>query len=356
VANGPAGLIAALSVAVYPDADRLFARQGITAPNGWNSTAAGVDVYAANPECAANKGAPSTMAPTTLVTTGGTTPAPPPAANPTPTMDANDAAKLAAERAAIEAKMAASGSSGTIVPDACLRQPPAIERSYTWAQLGLEPELQALVQGRLYVYSSADGQTFTPVAPAGIPAIGGGSLGGLIGSADGYRLFMTEAMSSIAREAFSADGRSWNVTGSFDGWVQNAGHIGTGPAAVVSDRQGASLLTGAPDGGWSSASISAALQASGSGANTSMGPAALGPLGFVGLGMGDGGTENMSVVESVDGRTFSVHHLSDLGVAGRYEPLGVTMNADAVVIRLGAASTGTDPTPLTQRLLVGTRT
>lgn len=353
VANGPAGLIAALSVAVYPDADRLFVKKGISAPNGWSSTPTGVDVYQSNPDCAMYHGAPSSTPPTTAAdpvapaASGTTVP------TPTPTMDAMDAAKLEAERAAIEAK---GGASGTIVPpESCMRKEPAIEKTYTWAELGLEPELQALLPGRLFIYSSADGQSFTPVAPAGVPSVGGGYVGGLVGSADGYRLFITEAMSNIAKEAFSADGRTWTVTGSFDGWVQNAGHIGTGPAAVVGDKQGTSLLTAAPDGGWITTSISRALQAAGEPANVSVGPAALGPMGFVGLGLGSSGTDDMSIVESTDGRTFSVRHLRDLGVSDQYDPLGITMNADAVVIRLGTAPTPSAPAPLTQRLLVGTR-
>ena len=37
---------------------------------------------------------------------------------------------------------------------------PKVHATYTWDELGLDPELQALIEGRTYVYRTSDGEHF----------------------------------------------------------------------------------------------------------------------------------------------------------------------------------------------------
>ena len=37
---------------------------------------------------------------------------------------------------------------------------PKVHATYTWDELGLDPDLQALIEGRTYVYRTSDGEHF----------------------------------------------------------------------------------------------------------------------------------------------------------------------------------------------------
>ena len=359
VAHGPAGLIAVVSVTAAPDAQPLLAAKGTEAPNGYGTTAAGVEVYAANTECAVAMGKPlpaPTMVPTTVPADPALGAMPPTTAAPSA---AEDARKLELEQAIAAKDTASSDPTGTALPPAaCRKEHPDVAMTYTWAQLGLAPELQALLAGEVHAYASTDGAAFTELTSGPLAGVTGGAPE-LVGSADGYRLLTSSNWSSTLAQTFSADGRTWTPTGSIDGWVQSSGHLGGASAVAVNGQSGLSILTAAPGGGWNTINLSAAIAAQAGGQSTYFPAMALGPLGLVAVASAqDGEHQRVLVVESVDGHAFTVRPLGNLGVAGDLVPLGVSMNADAVVVRLTKPNTSGDPStgPIPpQRLLVGTR-
>jgi hypothetical protein len=284
ITHGPNGVLAAVTVAAYPNVERLL--PGVSFPNGWQINGDGVDIFAVQ--------------------------------------------------------------NGEQV------KPAPIAEHRTWDELGLEPELRALVGGEVHLYSSTNGSTFEEIDASGVS---GNYLGGLIGSADGYRMLV--GRDAAVHQLWSADGRSWSSTGpDLEGWVQTVGLLRGTPTAVIGTQRGASLLTATSGGGWAVTDLFAASGVPNPGGQVWLQTAAIGPLGLVGVvGTGDGEHAATSVIESADGRTFTSHSLEDLGADATSMVGGIAMNADAVTLRIlpsGRTDASDKRVPLgPQRLLVG---
>ena len=318
VTSGPKGLVAAVTVVARPDVDALLAAHGDSG-KPFATSATGVDVYRANGPAMTGKAACL--------------------ANPSTTVPGADA------------------TTNQTVPDSvCGKETPEVDHSYTWAQLGLDPTLQALLGGEVHVYASADGSTFDEV---GRPDGANATVGALIGGSDGYRMLMYDGLGSVLHPYWSPDGRTWTSSGAdVEGMVQTSGLLAGSPAAVIEDNAGSSLLLAAPGGGWTSSDLLAATGANGSSA-VGLSSASIGPLGLVAT-FADGGVDNDAyVVDSADGRTFDRHRLSEIDGGGDWSTTGSSVSADAVTLRLvPALKPGADPATLPvgpQRLVVGIR-
>jgi hypothetical protein len=233
---------------------------------------------------------------------------------------------------------------------------PIIERSYTWDELGIDPELRSLMAGEVHLYRSADGAQFQEVTA---PAVDG-YLAGLVGGDDGYRL-LTGSLREGVHQLFSADGETWTSSGAdLSGWVLTSGSLAGTPAAVVTTDSGATLLTAAPGGGWDALDLMGAVGVTSSASRPAgVVTAGVGPLGLIAVVSADGTPANTFVVDSADGRRFTTHSIAELAGAGDWSIAGVAMNADAATVRLMPAAKPSDgttfpPPPGPQRLLVGT--
>ncbi|MEO7555874.1 MAG: hypothetical protein ABIV94_04630, partial [Acidimicrobiales bacterium] len=231
-------------------------------------------------------------------------------------------------------------------------------RTVTWAELGVAPEVAALVSGRLHVYTSTDGGAFAPVT---LPAGGSAQSATAMPDGDGYRIVTANSADETMHTLISSDGVSWADAGApVDGWVQTSGQLGGRPALVVANKDSISLLLATSDGGWSSTDLNGVAGVSGSPGSLT---AAIGPLGVVAtITEGDVSTPTTTVIASTDGVTFETHHLADLAGDGDWYPMGVAVSADAMTIRMLPSgfytATNTDRLPADagpQHLVVGTR-
>jgi hypothetical protein len=307
IASGPQGIVAAISVTAMPNIQALLPAATMAA--GWNVTAAGVDIYA---PCASDMQSISSSY------------GPP----PTNTVDCPKD-----------------------------QQHPPIEKSYTWDELGVDPALRALIGGQVHLYRSQDGSTFEEVAAPGVD----GYVANLSASGDGYRMLTSGMLAPGGlRPYYSADGATWTATddAGFDGWVIASGLLQGQPAVLLESMNGVELLTARSGGGWlHPVAVSGGLDTPKDGGKPlGLQAAVIGPLGVAAV-FSNG--DQTFISESADGRHYTTHALRDIGGDGSWYAAGISMSADAVVVRLvPAPAPGSDPStspvPGPQRLLVGT--
>ena len=286
----------------------------------WQWTDTGVTVYKVAPPC----------------TIGSTTPAP----------------KLAVkERCDAQAKAA--------VPRDAEGNGPVVA-TYTYKDLGIDPELQGLVKGRTYAYVTDGGTTF---APATLPGDASGWGSRVLADASGYEMFLghSSPKSSTTDVLHSVDGHTWTLASPLPGSVIDAGLLSGRPAVSLSDNDGHTTVRAEQaDGSWQVLDLAQAIPAGPAGSNTYVGDVAFGPLGMAATVVtvdGKGaGSPTSYVVHSRDGSHLSVLAVSDKA-PGKLVPVGLTVSADAIVVRLGDAPSGNPgTTPPTQTVLVGTPT
>jgi hypothetical protein len=311
ITSGPHGVVAAVTVVAMPDLAPLLPADAQT--SGWQMNATGVDVFAPEPGCDPAKGIASSSS---------------------------------------ESSPPSTASASTI--GACASKQPTVAKSYTWDELGIDPALRQLVGGQVHLYTSSDGGSFEEIPN---PGIDGGYTADLIAGRDSYRLLVSGAFNGAIQPYSSPDGVTWTKSGStFDGWIAASGTLAGNPVVVLDSVNGPEILSATPDGGWTApAGLSAALRlpgASGPGVQS----AVIGPLGIAMVVLAG---DTSYLVESTDGRQFTTRPVQDVAGPGSWIPDGITMNPDAVIVRLmPAMAPGSDPSatpvPGPQRLLVGT--
>jgi hypothetical protein len=226
---------------------------------------------------------------------------------------------------------------------------PKVKGFYGWDELGLDPELQALIGGQTYVYASDDGSTFEPATlPDGVRGWGGQ----LVATDDGYRLYVAEAdpSSSSTQVLRSADGHTWTTATTLPGSPQSAGLLGGRPAVGLWGAEGLLVQVEQGDGSYVTLDLLSAVD----GADGTAGVAdlAFGPLGLAALVWADDSGNSSHIVHSVDGTSLSSVALSDH--LGRVIPMGITVSADAILVRVDGPSDDNPATLPTQQVLVGT--
>lgn len=253
----------------------------------------------------------------------------------------------------IDEPVASESSSGSMVCEQVMRDTTS-ETHYTWAELGLDPELESLVDGQLHLFSSEDGTAFVEV-----PAPFSGSPAGLVADGDGFELFLsaTSADRLDVSALRSADGTTWAAEGApVEGYLLGAGLLDGHIAAVIEtfeqDTPRLVLRQRGADGSWLSTEPPMPASRYGSYSNV-----AFGPLGLALLGMTyDEPTDRTEVflVHSGDGRAFSTVPLDDLLGDQALSHAGVEVTADAIFVRMSPprAEIG-EPLP-PQTVLVGT--
>jgi len=235
------------------------------------------------------------------------------------------------------------------------------DHSYTWEELGLDPEVRALITGRTYLYASDDGTTFQPVA---IPGETSGWGSSLVAGPEGYVLFVggsyTAGTPSVTHVYRSADGHSWSDGGTLPGSTSNAGLLGDRPAVALFEEDGGmSVRVSQPDGSWSHLDLSSALSAATNPLERWTSYVAFGPLGVAALvseqPIGSEGMPLTFLVHSTDGTTVSAVSLDEaLPERSVIAAEGLRVTADAIIVRMNDGPDGSQSTPPTQTLFIGT--
>lgn len=301
-------LVASVVVTANPDVEALL--PGVADPSaGWEVTPDGVTVYEMTP-CPSTETCDARV-PTTIVE------------------GESGAVRMAGDPEPMQPKVAAT---------------------YTWDELGLDPELRALIGGRTYVYAADDGSSFEP---ATLPDEARGWGGHLLATEDGYRLFLGQPGRDTAttRILRSEDGHTWTEAGTLPGSPQSAGMLGGRPAvALYGIDGGVDVLVNQPDGGWNPLDLLAAV--GGADDEHGVGEVTFGPLG-VAATVWTEDTPGGHIVHSLDGSAVSAIAVAD-HLDGAFSVMGVSVSADAILVRVDGPPDDDPSTPPTQQVLVGT--
>jgi hypothetical protein len=305
-------LVASVVVSANPDVEALL--PGVADPNaGWEVTPEGVTVYELVP-CEGTQSPDCVNEPS----------------SPTTVVDGKSGAvRMAGEPEPMQSKVRAT---------------------YTWDELGLDPELRALIGGRTYAYASDDGATFVEAA---LPGDTSGWSGQVLATGDGYRLFLGGGgASATTRILQSADGHTWTAAGTLAGSPQSAGLLGGQPAvALFGEDGGLQVVVHRADGSWTPLDLVAAVD--GADRSTGVGEVAFGPLGVAAVVWRDGSPGGVHIVHSVDGTTVSSIAVADhIDRAGAV--VGLSVSADAILVRVDGPPDDDPATPPVQQVLVGT--
>jgi hypothetical protein len=230
---------------------------------------------------------------------------------------------------------------------------PIVHATYTWNELDLDPELEDLVNGRTYVYSTSDGASFErSTLPDGVT----GTTAQAVATSDGYTVFVGDWAPDQATTTVltSTDGAAFaDAPGSpLPGGLAAAGVLADRPAVALFDAGGATAIQlHQPDGSWADIPLA---DNRGSG-----GEVAFGPLGFAAVVWEPVAGSDATVphlVHSPDGVNLSSVSLEDeLGTATP-NVIGLTVTADAIFVRVGGPVDDDPSTPPVQQVLVGTPT
>jgi hypothetical protein len=329
VASGAKGTVVVAALGAQLDLPR-FLPPGVTAPNGWAVTAAGVDLLArSTATCPAGtavpSGAPSPSGQVDVVpcmppggpaamlkrlgsaTVKGIPPAtvkeiPPATPSPLPQGTPSGVSRV--------------GPSGVtqVGPDANTPVTPeaayGVSRSYTWTQLGVSADVERAVLGAPFAYYSADGTTFTAVTlPA--PAEAAGPIT-VVADGDGFTLAASGA-SGPAYVLRSTDGRTWSTVGAPPGnsFTAAVGDLAGQVAMVSQDSTGIVLSTLGADGQWTNSQLDPSVL--GGPGSIGLDGAAFGPLGVVVLASSSSGSATTSTVAfSSDGTHWSAQPVGQL--------------------------------------------
>ena len=137
-----------------------------------------------------------------------------------------------------------------------------IERVVPWSELGVDPEIGALAGGRVHVFRSIDGETFSELG-----SFGGGSVERLVVTAAGYAaVVVVNRAAGTWAVMTSADGSSWSATDPlpFDAQsgVSSAGVV-DGRLVVTGSYKGWPAVAAAEDGRWRLTSLANGIAAAG---------------------------------------------------------------------------------------------
>lgn len=235
--------------------------------------------------------------------------------------------------------------------------PPApVVAALTWEQLGVEPDLAALLTPHLYLFASDAGGDLTEVAP---PVAKAQSPTSVVATDGGFTLVAQRAGgSSPGAMAFaSTDGVTWTEAADLPGF-------GVADVGVVGDRvlvSGVAIGSGdttvhvlGPDGLAASLDPEAALEGVTDPAVSLWDLDGFGPMGWAAVaypGVEDG-TAYVVHTDRAAQRLSAVPVPEELEAWG--SPVGVTVTADAIIVRYTKTPDGDPSTVEPQRLLVGT--
>jgi hypothetical protein len=234
---------------------------GQSAPNGWVTTADGVDVLGDGPECPP-----------------GTSTTPPGAERGKPVPNDNG------ERYPGQC-FSPDGTYRSVPP----QESRGVKASYTWAQLGVNDDLRKAVRGEPFVFVADAGST--DFGRVEVPELRNKTGNALLNTDNGALLMVVTdrkddygASTPTSTLLRSTDGRTWSSGGEPAGfyYAMGVGKLGGRTAIAGGGTQGATLWLSNPDGSWTSSPLAGALDpATVKDAHVEVVAADIGPLGVV---------------------------------------------------------------------------
>jgi len=280
IAAGAGGVVAVAGVTAQLDLDKALP-PGVDVPNGWAMTETGIDILGSGSSCpdGTTPGSPGVVMPTVR-----------PGTAPRPGQLRNTVCYRA------------DGAQVSVTPE----QGHGVERSFTWAELGIGGDVLRAVQGTPTAFWSADGEAFERVdAPFdGLNSIQVTALG------SGFTMFGQQGQQMVGGVTKvggmrSADGRHWSAVPGPPGMSMATaiGPVGGRIAIVGRDARGPSA--GVLDGdAWTTGSLGDVLDTGGtdprSGSGSLVG-AAVGPLGLVAVVQSEVTWSSQPLAALVDG-------------------------------------------------------
>lgn len=343
IVSGPKGTVAVANVATELDVPRVLP-EGVTAPNGWAITGAGVDLLGPRPENPCPE---------------GTATAPP---------GGEEKVRLMRDQPQrrINAVWCFRPDGTTVIVPT--HEVYDVTRSFTFEELGVRGDALDAVLRRPFVFSAAPGSTDFKryELPADVVDISSLLLDA---DEDGFRLSVSSSNPEAATGSnlllTSSDGRRWSVANRAAGpqaWITAAGRLGSTATMLVSDDRGGAMLQDDGSGGWSRRSFADVLGAAEVGDReahlVSGGVGEFGVVAVVALMPTKG--ERMEtreldfrVLASRDGRTWNQQRLETLAGGRVWGVLRVHVtDADATVIT--SVGDGVKPANTRQVALVAT--
>jgi len=211
-----------------------------------------------------------------------------------------------------------------------------VVRSFTWDDLDVDPELQALVGGEVRAFLATDGVHFEEVSVA---APGDGTLGAVepVATPEGFALVVSRTPDAkpvgpfpldTATVLTSTDGRSWapHPAGPLSGWVRSAGTTGDRLAVVLEGDGGLQLATSTAGGPWTLSSPLDALVEAGPSAFVS--DVVVGPLGAAAtIGVTSDAIADAGGIEVEEDGGYVLRLLDSVGAAQLVDASGAVVAA-----------------------------
>ena len=361
VASGPDGTVIAGVLDGALDVPALLPA-GVTAPDGWSTTAKGVDILGPERDGVCPAG---TLTPEAVMARQGenvkVVPREAEVGEVYPTAcipEAEDATKLLGRENMV--RMSPQDARGVVA-------------SYTWDQLGVDGDLLRAVRRQPVVFFAEPGSTdFGRVDLPDLDPVSGPIL--LDAGDRGFELVATTGtlMSFKGMEGVqvmvlhSEDGRAWTAAPASGAalWASAAGRLGGVPTVIGQSADGAGMLRSS-DGGWTSASLASVLSDVPAGANISLQHAAIGPFGAVAiLAVQPQMTEaelmtrppemEERILVSRDGTTWQEYKVDDLAGRPVRNIIRATVVGDRVAVTVSVKPESGDGSA--QVVLVGTPT
>jgi hypothetical protein len=234
IAAGPHGVVASVVFSVTLDLPKLLPA-GVTAPNGWAATDAGVDLLGPGSPCPA-----------------GTASLPPQVKVP-PRLAVGPSGQVSPLRC-----FTTDGTAVSVSPQAGR----GVVRSFTWAELGITGDVLRAVRSEPFVFFAKDGTTFSRV-PFDAPTATG--MTQLSADNSGFTL-LTSGMAPDSKDSKqlqtrvfrSQDGQTWHLSSTLPADVTSVsavGSLGGQPALVAQSTAGPKLAILGPNGSWTESSL-----------------------------------------------------------------------------------------------------
>ena len=352
IASSSKGTVVTATIAAALDVPHLLPG-GATAPDGWATTANGVDVLGpekATTPCPA--GMSSARDAKAVDAAGG---------KRVMTGEQPDTRPKSRE---VEAEWCfANGAKGEGVM-VSPQEARGVVRSYTWSDLGVTGDLLGAASHQLFGFFAPSGSDdFTRVDLGGVRA----DSNFLDADASGFHVLTSIGGNGNTpvdtTDLHSADGASWtSVNGPSDlRWVTAAGTVG-GRRVIVGDSGNGSVVARSDGaGGWTVAPLSSVIDPSLSNGRPVYALAAgIGPLGIVVAAMPDAGASDSStapptlLVFSRDGATWEDSPVDKIAGHAVGSPIHVVVSGQRAVVSLSGGSTPEGQAPKPQTILVGT--
>lgn len=351
VASNGAGTVVTATVRAALDVPRILP-DGVTAPDGWATTATGVDVLGPDKgdECPAGSSTKMELAKEADAKVGAMR-----------VSGANDREQELPRQREVDPNYCfKDGGRETVIVSP--QDARGVVRSLTWDELGVTGDLKSAVTDQVLAYfAPANSTDFTRIDLGDAPA----DMSFLDADENGFHLFLTSqgpnSAAAATKDLSSTDGKSWTSNNGPSGlqWVTSAGTL-NGVRIVVGEGAEGAVVARGIGGDWDTASAASLIDPSVVKARpVHIVGGGVGPLGVVlavmpELGKDDTSTSKTILAYSRDGSHFGDKDVEELAGKSVGQVLQVFVSGQRAVVALSGGFPGEGKDPLPQTILVGT--